>query len=83
MPGAQLVTQYQYPAASVVARAGTLLLCPHRPVHLNNQAFYVALFETSGASLIGLDTSSNGFSYQNTSGSWVPRLQLVKLWCGQ
>jgi hypothetical protein len=70
MPGAQLVTQYQYPAASVVA--GWNFITLPTPVHLNNQAFYVALFETSGASLIGLDTSSNGFSYQNTSGSWVP-----------
>jgi hypothetical protein len=68
MPGAQVMPQYQYPASSVVAGWNYITL--PNPPQMNDQQFYVAILETTNASQIGLDTSSNGYSYKNVSGSW-------------
>ena len=60
--------QYQYPASSIVEGWNYITL--PNPPQLNDQPFYVAILEMTNASQIGLDTSSNGYSYQNVSGSW-------------
>ncbi|HPA24885.1 MAG TPA: T9SS type A sorting domain-containing protein, partial [Candidatus Cloacimonas sp.] len=70
MPGAQIIPQYQYPAASVVT--GWNFITLPNPAHLNNQPFYIAIMETSNANQIGLDTSTNGFSYQIIDDTWEP-----------
>ncbi len=69
MPGTQLA-QYQYPAASVVEGWNWVSL----PADINvaDGEFYLAILETTNASAIGLDTSSNGYSYQRLTTTWDP-----------
>ncbi|HOR02443.1 MAG TPA: choice-of-anchor J domain-containing protein [Candidatus Syntrophosphaera sp.] len=69
MPGTQLA-QYQYPAASVVEGWNWIAL----PADINvaDGEFYLAIMETAGASAIGLDTSSNGYSYKKIATDWEP-----------
>jgi hypothetical protein len=68
MPGTQLA-QYQYPAASIVEGWNYVTL-PAGIVVTDGQ-FYLAILETTNASAIGLDTSSNGYSYQRIT-NWEP-----------
>lgn len=68
MPGTQLA-QYQYPAASITEGWNYVTL-PAGIVVPDGQ-FYIAILETTNASAIGLDTSSNGYSYQRIS-NWEP-----------
>lgn len=69
MPGTQLA-QYQYPAASVVQGWNWVAL----PADINvpDGQFYLGILETTNASAIGLDTSSNGYSYQRLTTAWEP-----------
>jgi hypothetical protein len=69
MPGTQLA-QYQYPAASVTLGWNWIAL----PADINvaDGEFYLGILETTNASAIGLDTSSNGFSYQRLATTWEP-----------
>ncbi len=69
MPGTQLA-QYQYPAASVVEGWNWIAL----PADINvaDGQFYIGILETTNACAIGLDTSSNGFSYQRLTTTWEP-----------
>ncbi len=68
MPGTQLA-QYQYPAASITEGWNYVTL-PAGIVVPDGQ-FYLAILETTNASAIGLDTASNGYSYQRIT-SWEP-----------
>lgn len=67
MPGTQMA-QFQYPAASVVAGWNYVTL--PQEVVVPDGSFYVAILETTNAALIGLDTSSNGFSYKKIATNW-------------
>lgn len=69
MPGTQLA-QYQYPAASVMEGWNWIEL----PADINvaDGQFYLAILETTNASAIGLDTASNGYSYQRLTTAWEP-----------
>ncbi|MDD4222956.1 MAG: FlgD immunoglobulin-like domain containing protein [Candidatus Cloacimonetes bacterium] len=69
MPGTQLA-QYQYPAASVVEGWNWVAL----PADINvaDGEFYLGILETTNASAIGLDTSSNGYSYKKIATDWEP-----------
>ncbi|MDZ4181792.1 MAG: T9SS type A sorting domain-containing protein, partial [Candidatus Cloacimonadaceae bacterium] len=69
MPGTQMA-QYQYPAASVVAGWNYVTL-PAGIIDTDG-TFYLAILETTNASAIGLDTSSNGYSYQRLATTWEP-----------
>lgn len=69
MPGTQLA-QYQYPAASIVPGWNYVTL-PAGIVVADGQ-FYIGILETTNASQIGLDTSSNGYSYQRLTTLWEP-----------
>ncbi len=69
MPGTQLA-QYQYPAASVVEGWNWVQL--PADINVDDGEFYLAILETTNASAIGLDTSSNGFSYQRLTTTWDP-----------
>jgi len=69
MPGTQMA-QFQYPAASVVAGWNYITL--PQEVQVADGSFYVAILETTNAALIGLDTSSNGFSYKKVATDWEP-----------
>ncbi len=60
MPGTQLA-QFQYPASSVVQGWNYVTL--PEPVLIPTGQFYIGILETTNACLIGLDNSSNGFSY--------------------
>lgn len=70
-PGTQM-SQYQYPASSVVAGWNYITL--PQMVEVLDGSFYLAILETTNAAQIGLDTTSNGFSFKridNTIG-WEP-----------
>ncbi len=69
LPGTQLA-QYQYPAASVVQGWNWITL--PADIIIPEGTFYLAILETTNASLIGLDTSSNGYSYQRLTTAWEP-----------
>lgn len=71
MPGTQLV-QYQYPAASVVEGWNYIALPSDPPIRVDDGDFYVAILETANASHIGLDTSSNQYSYKKITTEWEP-----------
>ncbi|MDD4310099.1 MAG: T9SS type A sorting domain-containing protein, partial [Candidatus Cloacimonetes bacterium] len=67
MPGAQLA-QFQYPAASVVAGWNYVTL--GQEIVVEDGSFYVGILETTNAAQIGLDTSTNGFSYKKIATDW-------------
>lgn len=69
MPGTQMA-QYQYPAASIT-QGWNYVTLPAGIVVPDGQ-FYLAILETTNASQIGLDTSSNGFSYTRVATTWDP-----------
>ncbi|MBW6513480.1 MAG: choice-of-anchor J domain-containing protein [Candidatus Syntrophosphaera sp.] len=71
MPGTQLA-QYQYPAASVVEGWNWISL--PADIIVSDGEFYLGILETTNASAIGLDTSSNGYSYTraSTTTPWAP-----------
>ncbi|MDP3113915.1 MAG: T9SS type A sorting domain-containing protein, partial [Candidatus Cloacimonadaceae bacterium] len=69
MPGMQLA-QYQYPAASVVS--GWNYVTMPAGIVVPDGQFYLAIMETTNASAIGLDTSSNGYSYKRLVNVWEP-----------
>ncbi|HNT52239.1 MAG TPA: T9SS type A sorting domain-containing protein, partial [Candidatus Syntrophosphaera sp.] len=69
MPGTQLA-QYQYPAASVVEGWNWIAL--PADINVDDGQFYIGILETTNACAIGLDTSSNGFSYQRLTTTWEP-----------
>lgn len=64
MPGTQMA-QYQYPATSVTSGWNYVTLPTE--VTVPDGSFYVAILETVNAALIGLDTSSHGYSYKKLS----------------
>jgi hypothetical protein len=70
MPGTQLA-QYQYPAASIV-QGWNWVTMPADIIIPAGNSFYLAILETTNASQIGLDTSSNGYSYQRLATTWDP-----------
>ncbi|NLW18760.1 MAG: T9SS type A sorting domain-containing protein [Candidatus Cloacimonetes bacterium] len=67
MPGTQLA-QYQFPASSVVEGWNWIQI----PATETDGSFYLTILETANASAIGLDTSSNGYSYKKTGTDWEP-----------
>jgi hypothetical protein len=69
MPGTQLA-QYQYPAASVVEGWNWVTL--PADIDVADGSFYLAILETTNASAIGLDTSSNGYSFKKITTNWEP-----------
>jgi hypothetical protein len=69
MPGTQMA-QFQYPAASVTAGWNYITL--PQAVSVPDGSFYLAILETTNAAQIGLDTSSNGFSYKKVTTDWEP-----------
>ena len=69
MPGTQL-TQFNYPATSVVAGWNTITFTTE--VVIPSGSFYITILETANASAIGLDTSSNGHSYRKIGAAWEP-----------
>jgi len=69
MPGTQIY-QNLYPVASVVTGWNYIPL--PQGVVVEDGSFYVAILETTLSSHIGLDTSSNGFSYKKVSTVWEP-----------
>ncbi|PKN77566.1 MAG: hypothetical protein CVU48_11185 [Candidatus Cloacimonetes bacterium HGW-Cloacimonetes-1] len=70
MPGSQSVSQVQYPVTSIV-QGWNYIPFPDSPVIANGQ-FYIAIMETANACQIGLDTSSNGYSYKKITTAWEP-----------
>ncbi len=68
-PGTQLA-QYQYPAASVTAGWNYVTL--PADIDVPDGQFYLAILETTNAAQIGLDTSSNGYSYKKLTTVWEP-----------
>lgn len=69
MPGTQMA-QYQYPATSVTAGWNYITLPTE--VAVADGSFYLAILETVNAALIGLDTSSHGYSYKKITTAWEP-----------
>lgn len=70
MPGDNYLAQYQYPAASVVEGWNWITL--PADIVIDDGEFYIGILETTNASAIGLDTSSNGYSYQRLTTEWTP-----------
>lgn len=68
MPGEQLV-QFQHPASSVVA-GWNYIVIPDTVVESGN--YFLGILETTNACLIGLDNSSNGYSYKRVGTAWEP-----------
>ncbi|MDD3534618.1 MAG: T9SS type A sorting domain-containing protein [Candidatus Cloacimonetes bacterium] len=64
-----MITQVQYPAANVVQ--GWNYIAFPTPVLIQSGDYYLAIMETPNASQIGVDTSSNGFSYTNLGAGWA------------
>ncbi|MEN6445618.1 MAG: T9SS type A sorting domain-containing protein [Candidatus Cloacimonas sp.] len=69
-PGGQAIVQYQYPLASIVQ--GWNYIALPTVAQFTDAPFYVGILETTNACKIGLDTSSNGFSYKKISTNWEP-----------
>ncbi|MCB5224012.1 MAG: T9SS type A sorting domain-containing protein [Candidatus Cloacimonadaceae bacterium] len=67
MPGTQLA-QYQFPASSVVEGWNWIQIPPTE----TDGSFYLTILETANASAIGLDTSSNGYSFKKIGTDWDP-----------
>ncbi len=68
-PGTQLL-QLQYPASSVLP--GWNYITIPDGVAIQGGNFYVGVLETTNANQIGLDHSSNGFSYKRVTTAWEP-----------
>ncbi|MCB5268118.1 MAG: T9SS type A sorting domain-containing protein, partial [Candidatus Cloacimonetes bacterium] len=65
-----MITQVQYPAASVIQ--GWNYVAFPEDVIVPDGSFYMAIMETPNASMIGVDTSSNGHSVTNLGSGWTP-----------
>ncbi len=72
MPGSQSLAQFQYPASSVV-QGWNYVTLPDA-ILIPSGEFYIGILETTNACLIGLDNSSNGFSYKRITADpgWEP-----------
>lgn len=72
MPGATHLTQFTYAATSIVQGWNYIPIPTGSDVTIDDGVFYVAIYEYSNASTIGLDTGSNGHSYTKTAAGWAP-----------
>lgn len=70
LPGTIVGGQIQYPSASIVPGWNYIEVPDERIV--DNGEFFVALMETPNHSAIGVDSSTNGFSYTNMGTGWTP-----------
>ncbi|MFA6911404.1 MAG: FlgD immunoglobulin-like domain containing protein, partial [Candidatus Cloacimonadaceae bacterium] len=68
LPGNLIGDQIQFPAASVVS-GWNYITVPGERVAENGE-FFIGLLETPNHSAIGVDTSTNGFSYTNLGSGW-------------
>lgn len=64
-----MITQVQYPAASVIE--GWNYIAFPTEVVVADGSFYLAIMETPNASMIGVDTSTNGHSVTNMGSGWA------------
>jgi len=64
-----MVTQVQYPAANVIE--GWNYIPFTSEVIIPDGKYYLAIMETPNASLIGVDTNSNGHSFTNLGTGWA------------
>ncbi|MDD4232370.1 MAG: choice-of-anchor J domain-containing protein [Candidatus Cloacimonetes bacterium] len=68
LPGTMIGNQVQYPAANILPGWNYIPIPGDRVVESGQ--FYMVLLETPNHSAIGVDTSSNGFSYTNLGSGW-------------
>lgn len=73
MPGSVHLAQFTYAATSIVPGWNYIPVPVGTDITIDDGSFYVAIYEYSNASTIGMDTNQNGNSYMKTStGSWQP-----------
>ncbi len=70
MPGASHLTQFTYAATSIVEGWNYIPVPTGSDITIDDGDFYIAIYEYSNASTIGLDTSSNGHSYKKLPTGW-------------
>jgi len=70
MPGATHLTQFTYAATSIVQGWNYIPIPTGSDITIADGSFYIAIYEYSNASAIGLDTSMNGHSYKKTAAGW-------------
>ncbi len=71
MPGTTHLTQFTYAATSIVQGWNYIPIPTGSDITIADGTFYVAIYEYSNASTIGLDTNSNGHSYTKTAAGWA------------
>ena len=72
LPGAQHLTQFTYAATSIVQGWNYIPIPTGSDITIDDGVFYIAIYEYSNASTVGLDTSSNGRSWKKTTAGWEP-----------
>lgn len=72
LPGATHLTQFTYAATSIVQGWNYIPIPTGSDITIDDGSFYIAIYEYSNASTIGLDTSQNGNSYKKTAAGWEP-----------
>jgi hypothetical protein len=72
LPGANHLTQFTYAATSIVQGWNYIPVPTGSDITIMDGSFYIALYEYSNASTIGLDTNNNGQSYTRTAAGWAP-----------
>jgi hypothetical protein len=72
LPGPNHLTQFTYPATSIVQGWNFIPVPTGSDITISDGSFYVAIYEYSNASQVGLDTNANGHSYTKTAAGWAP-----------
>jgi hypothetical protein len=72
LPGPNHLTQFTYAATSIVQGWNYIPVPTGSDITIADGSFYVAIYEYSNASQIGLDTGSNGHSWTKTAAGWAP-----------
>ncbi|MFO7659768.1 MAG: FlgD immunoglobulin-like domain containing protein, partial [Candidatus Cloacimonadaceae bacterium] len=70
LPGATHLTQFTYAATSIVQGWNYIPIPTGSDITIDDGIFYIAIYEYSNASTIGLDTSQNGHSWKKTAAGW-------------